>query len=142
MPLASGFLALKTQLDLAANAGPAGSSTLTATQITTAISSILPMGLFVGFGIPFPPPPVGFTATQSLLNIAFNSSAAGNPDIMAIQMAQAIMALSPVVIPNGLPVLINQLKVIFNMGPAGEPSVVNALIAATIITYYTMGLVI
>jgi hypothetical protein len=142
MPIAATLPLLKTQLESIFNSGIAGKPNLMALQITSAVASVLPSGLFpVGTAF-IPPPPVGFSATQAQLGSSFNMGIAGKADAVALQIASAIAALSPIVPPTGLSLLQTQLKQAFSMDIAGKSTATAALIASAIITYYQTGLVV
>jgi len=142
MPIAAALTPLQSQIDAAQNAGVAGSPSLTSTQIATALASAVPMGIIMLGPTPTPLVPAGFSATQSLLQAAFNMGVAGTPSSVAQMIASAISVMAPLAPPIGLSALQSMIQAIFNLGLAGSSSTTAQMLATAIVTYYTSGAVL
>jgi len=142
MPIPAIFSPLQAQISNAFNLQQASNPQLVATVITTALTSLVSMGLFpVGVSM-IPLIPAGAAATQSQIANAFNLQQASGNQIDAQLIALAISVLVPMVPPIGLTLLQNQIANALNLQQAATPQLIATMISTAIINYYLSGMVI
>ena len=138
MPIAASFPALQSQLVSAFSNGPGANPTSVATQIASAVGSIVPTGIFP----PFPPTPLvpaGLSAGISLMQQAFSLQQGANKKTVSQMMAQAISLIAPTAPPAGLSILQQQIESAMALEQGAQQNLVATIIASAIISYYTMG---
>jgi hypothetical protein len=139
MPIASGQSPLQSLIQALENAGVAGNPSLSALQLTSALASIVPMGIMMIGPTPTPLIPAGFSAMQQMLLASYQSGVSGAPSVSSQAIATAISVLAPLCPPTGLSVLQSMISSIDNMGVAGSTNLTAQMLASAIVAYFTSG---
>jgi hypothetical protein len=139
MPITAGLSPLQSLINASQNTGVAGSPSLSALQLTSAIASIAPMGIMMLGPTPTPLVPAAFGAMQQMLLASYQSGVSGAPSVSSQQIATAISVLVPLVPPIGISILQSMISSMDNIGIAGNSSLTAQLLASAIIIYFTSG---
>jgi len=139
MPIAASFPVLQPQLKASMSLGPAGNASIIATLISSALSSVVPMGMFPLVPSPIPLTPVGFSACKTMIENSMNLKEAANIDTVALMMANGISLMAPLAPPVGLTYLQSQIKNALNLGQVANADIIALTIASAIPQYYMMG---
>lgn len=138
MPIMAAQPILQTQLTSILSKGIAANPDAFALEFTSALASVVPMGLFF---TPFPVPlvPTGFSACQNLIKQSLSLGMAANLQTTSLMMATGISLLAPLAPPVGLLVLQTQIKNAISMDMAANKLMVASILSIAIPQYYMSG---
>ncbi len=135
MPIPAGYSLLQTQIQQALSMKQGAQIPSTGALIGTAVSSIVPMGLY-------PPPlfpplvPAGVSAGISMIQQALSMKQGAQISTVSQMIATGVSLIAPLVPPAGLSTLKSQIESALSMKQGAQIPTVSSLIAQAIILYY------
>lgn len=139
MSIAAAQFPLQSLINALQNSGIGGNPSLNALQLTSAVASVVPMGIIMLGPTPTPLVPAAFAAMQQMLLASYQSGVSGAIPVSSQQIANAISVLVPLIPPIGISILQSMISSMDNMGIVGNSSVTAQMLASAIITYFVSG---
>ena len=139
MPITAGQNILQQQIKSALSMDKAANPAAVIGMISSALSTIIPMGLFPSAPSPTPLTPAGIAATQSNLVASLGLGPAANVSTTAAMWASAISLAAPLAPPAGISTLQSQIENAMSLGEAANIDTTAQMIALAIIQYYVTG---
>lgn len=138
MPIMAAQPILQGQIQMILSKGASATEKDFASQFTTALCSVVPMGIMM---TPFPVPlvPAGKSACENMIRASLSLGVAASTETTSMMMATGISLLAPMAPPAGLMNLKSQIKSALEKGIVAQPAIFASILSLAIPTYYMTG---